>query len=225
MERFSLTRGAGLESRGWSRWRGKEGEKDDAFNRSGGAGFLGSHLCDALLARGNEVLCLDNLIAARPRTSPTLGNRKFRFVHHDVTEYIFVDGPVETCCTRPRPATPRLLKLPIQTLKVGSLGRARRWAFRRRNDATSCWRDLRVYGNPQVPSASRRLLGARHPIGYRGVYDEAERRRGADNGVSPRARRAHARGAQSSTPTVRGPAPSRRPRAPELPLRRCEART
>jgi len=91
---------------------------------TGGAGFLGSHLCDALLQRGDEVLCLDNLITGNSdNVAHLLGNRRFRFLHHDVTEYIFIDGPVDNVLHFASPASPMdYLKLPIQTLKVGSLG-------------------------------------------------------------------------------------------------------
>jgi len=91
---------------------------------TGAAGFLGSHLTDRLLAEGHEVVGLDNLVTGDERNIAHLaGNRKFRFVLHDVTEYIFLDGPVDAILHFASPASPiDYLQIPIQTLKVGALG-------------------------------------------------------------------------------------------------------
>jgi dTDP-glucose 4,6-dehydratase len=91
---------------------------------TGGAGFLGSHLCDKLIEKNHHVICIDNLITGdTANISHLLGNERFRFLKHDVTEYIFIDGPVHNILHFASPASPiDYLKLPIQTLKVGSLG-------------------------------------------------------------------------------------------------------
>ena len=91
---------------------------------TGGAGFLGSHLCDRLLAEGHEVICADNLITGNLQNiSHLFGREKFRFLKQDVTEYLYIDGPVHYILHFASPASPvDYLRLPIQTLKVGSLG-------------------------------------------------------------------------------------------------------
>jgi dTDP-glucose 4,6-dehydratase len=145
---------------------------------TGGAGFLGSHLCDALLQRGDEVICLDNLITgAADNVAHLLGNRKFRFVHHDVTEYIFIDGPVDNVLHFASPASPiDYLKLPIQTLKVGSLGTHKALGLAKAKGARFLLASTsEVYGDPQVHPQPETYWGHVNPIGYRGVYDEAKR--------------------------------------------------
>jgi dTDP-glucose 4,6-dehydratase len=145
---------------------------------TGGAGFLGSHLCDALLQRGDEVLCLDNLITgSSDNVAHLLGNRKFRFVHHDVTEYIFIDGPVDNVLHFASPASPiDYLKLPIQTLKVGSLGTHKALGLAKAKGARFLLASTsEVYGDPQVHPQPETYWGHVNPIGYRGVYDEAKR--------------------------------------------------
>jgi len=145
---------------------------------TGGAGFLGSHLCDALLQRGDEVICLDNLITgSSDNVAHLLGNRKFRFVHHDVTEYIFVDGPVDNVLHFASPASPiDYLKLPIQTLKVGSLGTHKALGLAKAKAARFLLASTsEVYGDPQVHPQPETYWGHVNPIGYRGVYDEAKR--------------------------------------------------
>jgi len=145
---------------------------------TGGAGFLGSHLCDALLQRGDEVICLDNLITgATDNVVHLLGNRKFRFVHHDVTEYIFIDGPVDNVLHFASPASPiDYLKLPIQTLKVGSLGTHKALGLAKAKGARFLLASTsEVYGDPQVDPQPETYWGHVNPIGYRGVYDEAKR--------------------------------------------------
>jgi dTDP-glucose 4,6-dehydratase len=145
---------------------------------TGGAGFLGSHLCDALLQRGDEVLCLDNLITGNSdNVAHLLGNRKFRFLHHDVTEYIFIDGPVDNVLHFASPASPiDYLKLPIQTLKVGSLGTHKALGLAKAKGARFLLASTsEVYGDPQVHPQPETYWGHVNPIGYRGVYDEAKR--------------------------------------------------
>ena len=133
---------------------------------TGGAGFLGSHLCDALLQRGDEVICLDNLITgATDNVAHLLGNRKFRFVHHDVTEYIFIDGPVDNVLHFASPASPiDYLKLPIQTLKVGSLGTHKALGLAKaKGRAVPAGEHLRGLRRPAGPSAAGDVLGPRQP--------------------------------------------------------------
>jgi len=145
---------------------------------TGGAGFLGSHLCDALLARGDEVLCLDNLITGNTRNiAHLLGNPRFKFFQHDVTNYIFVDGPVDNVLHFASPASPiDYLKLPIQTLKVGSLGTHKALGLAKAKKARFLLASTsEVYGDPQVHPQPESYWGHVNPIGYRGVYDEAKR--------------------------------------------------
>ena len=100
------------------------GAKSPVSLVTGGAGFLGSHLCDRLLAEGHRVICMDNLVTGdTANIAHLIGHERFRFIHHDVTEYIFIDGPIDHILHFASPASPiDYLKLPIQTLKVGSLG-------------------------------------------------------------------------------------------------------
>ena len=145
---------------------------------TGGAGFLGSHLCDALLARGDEVVCLDNLITgSTDNIAHLLGNPRFRFFHHDVTEYIYIDGAVDAVLHFASPASPiDYLKLPIQTLKVGSLGTHKALGLAKAKSARFLLASTsEVYGDPQVHPQPETYWGHVNPIGYRGVYDEAKR--------------------------------------------------
>ena len=145
---------------------------------TGGSGFLGSHLCDALLARGDEVVCLDNLVTGDTRNiAHLLGNPKFRFYQHDVTNYIFVDGPVDHVLHFASPASPiDYLKLPIQTLKVGSLGTHKALGLAKAKKARFLLASTsEVYGDPQVHPQPETYWGHVNPIGFRGVYDEAKR--------------------------------------------------
>ncbi len=145
---------------------------------TGGAGFLGSHLCDALLARGDEVVCLDNLITGNAdNIAHHIGNSKFRFIQHDVTEYIALEGPVDNVLHFASPASPiDYLKLPIQTLKVGSLGTHKALGLAKAKGARLLLASTsEVYGDPQVHPQPESYWGHVNPIGYRGVYDEAKR--------------------------------------------------
>jgi len=145
---------------------------------TGGAGFLGSHLCDALLARGDEVVCLDNLITGNAdNIAHHTGNPKFRFIRHDVTEYIALDGPVDNVLHFASPASPiDYLKLPIQTLKVGSLGTHKALGLAKAKGARFLLASTsEVYGDPQVHPQPESYWGHVNPIGFRGVYDEAKR--------------------------------------------------
>jgi len=145
---------------------------------TGGAGFLGSHLCDRLLREGHEVLAMDNLLTGNPRNIEHLRDEKrFRFVRHNVAEYIYVDGPLDAVLHFASPASPiDYLELPIQTLKVGSLGthNALGVALAKKSRfllaSTS-----EVYGDPLVHPQPETYWGNVNPIGPRGVYDEAKR--------------------------------------------------
>ncbi len=145
---------------------------------TGGAGFLGSHLCDRLLERGDEVIALDNLVTGNvANIEHNFGRPGFTFVEHDVSTFIWVPGPVDAVLHFASPASPKdYLEMPIQTLKVGSLGThnglglAKEKGARFFLAATS-----EVYGDPEVHPQTEEYWGRVNPIGPRGVYDEAKR--------------------------------------------------
>jgi len=145
---------------------------------TGGAGFLGSHLCDRLLAEGYRVTAVDNLITGDIRNiSHLLGNERFKFVKHDVTEYIFIDGSVDAILHFASPASPiDYLKLPIQTRKVGSLGTHKALGLAKVKNARFLLASTsEVYGDPLEHPQTETYWGNVNPVGYRGVYDEAKR--------------------------------------------------
>ena len=145
---------------------------------TGGAGFLGSHLCDALLARGDEVICLDNLITGHTENiAHLMGEPKFQFIRHDVTNYIYINEPVDNVLHFASPASPiDYLNLPIQTLKVGSLGTHKALGLAKAKGARFLLASTsEVYGDPQVHPQPESYWGHVNPIGFRGVYDEAKR--------------------------------------------------
>jgi dTDP-glucose 4,6-dehydratase len=145
---------------------------------TGGAGFLGSHLCDHLLAKGYDVFCLDNLLTGNTDNIAHLaGNPKFKFVRHDVTEYMFVEGPVHAVLHFASPASPvDYLEMPIQTLKVGSLGTHKALGLAKAKKARFLLASTsEVYGDPLVNPQPESYWGNVNPIGPRGVYDEAKR--------------------------------------------------
>ncbi len=145
---------------------------------TGGAGFLGSHLCDRLLAEGHRVICLDNLITGNVANIEHLaGNENFRFIKHDVTEYIYLPGPVDTIFHFASPASPiDYLELPIQTLKVGALGTHKALGLARAKKARLLLASTsECYGDPLVHPQPETYWGNVNPIGPRGVYDEAKR--------------------------------------------------
>jgi dTDP-glucose 4,6-dehydratase len=145
---------------------------------TGGAGFLGSHLCEALLARGDEVVAIDNLLTGSVGNIEHLfGARGFTFVDHDVSQYVWVPGEVDDVMHFASPASPAdFERIPIQILKVGSLGThnclglalAKRARFFLASTSE-------VYGDPQVHPQPESYWGHVNPIGPRGVYDEAKR--------------------------------------------------
>ena len=145
---------------------------------TGAAGFLGSHLCDRFLQEGHEVIGLDNLITGNIRNLEHLsGNPRFRFIKHDVTEYIFLSGELDALLHFASPASPiDYLELPIQTLKVGALGTHKALGLAREKGARLLIASSsEVYGDPLVHPQPETYWGNVNPIGPRGVYDEAKR--------------------------------------------------
>ena len=145
---------------------------------TGVAGFLGSHLADRLLRDGHEIVGLDNFITGHERNIVHLaGNRKFRFVFHDVTEYIYLDGPVDAILHFASPASPiDYLQIPIQTLKVGSLGTHNALGVALAKKARFLLASTsEVYGDPLVHPQPESYWGNVNPVGPRGCYDEAKR--------------------------------------------------
>ena len=145
---------------------------------SGGAGFLGSHLVDRLLKEGHEVLAVDSLLTGNERNLDHLrGEKRFRFLRHDVTKFIAVEGPVDFVFHFASPASPiDYLELPIQTLKVGSLGTHNALGLAKAKGATFLLASTsECYGDPLVHPQKEDYWGNVNPIGPRGVYDEAKR--------------------------------------------------
>ena len=145
---------------------------------TGGAGFLGSHLGDLLLKRGHRVIAIDNLVTGNlENIDQHAGNTDFRFIHQDVTEYLFLDGPVDYVWHFASPASPiDYLELPIQTLKVGSLGTHKALGLAMHKKARFLLASTsEVYGDPLVHPQTESYWGNVNPIGPRGCYDEAKR--------------------------------------------------
>jgi len=145
---------------------------------TGGAGFLGSHLCDRFLAEGHEVIAMDNLITGSVSNIEHLaGNERFRFIKQDVTEYIYIDGPLDAVLHFASPASPiDYLRYPIQTLKVGALGTHKALGLAKAKGARFLLASTsEVYGDPRVHPQPESYWGNVNPIGPRGVYDEAKR--------------------------------------------------
>lgn len=145
---------------------------------TGGAGFLGSHLCERLIAEGDHVTAIDNLITGDTKNiSHLFGNPNFKFVKHDVTEYMYLDGRVDYILHFASPASPiDYLKYPIQTLKVGSLGTHKALGLGKAKGARFLLASTsEVYGDPLIHPQPESYWGNVNPVGYRGVYDEAKR--------------------------------------------------
>jgi dTDP-glucose 4,6-dehydratase len=145
---------------------------------SGGAGFLGSHLCRALLARGDEVVCIDNLITGvEANVAALMTDRSFAFIHHDVSNHVIVDGAVDAVMHLASPASPRdFTEIPIKILKVGSLGTHNLLGLARARGARFFLASTsEVYGDPLVHPQPESYWGNVNPIGPRGVYDESKR--------------------------------------------------
>ena len=145
---------------------------------TGGAGFLGSHLCDRLLAEGHRVICLDNLLTGSIKNIEHLaGNSNFRFIKQDVTDYIYIAGDIYYIFHFASPASPiDYLELPIPTLKVGALGTHKTLGLTKSKGAKFLLASTsEVYGDPLVHPQNEDYWGNVNPIGPRGVYDEAKR--------------------------------------------------
>jgi dTDP-glucose 4,6-dehydratase len=145
---------------------------------TGGAGFLGSHLCDYLIAKGHEVICIDNLSTGDVENiSHLLGHKRFSFIQYDVTNYLHVDGPLDNILHFASPASPiDYLKMPIQTLKVGSLGTHKALGLAKAKGARFLLASTsECYGDPLVHPQAEDYWGNVNPVGPRGVYDEAKR--------------------------------------------------
>jgi dTDP-glucose 4,6-dehydratase len=145
---------------------------------TGGAGFLGSHLCEALLDRGDEVVAIDNLVTGSVDNIEHLFARPgFTFVDHDVSTYLWVPGRVDAVLHFASPASPvDYLEIPIQTLKVGSLGTHNGLGLAKAKGARFLLASTsEVYGDPQVHPQPESYWGHVNPVGPRGVYDEAKR--------------------------------------------------
>ncbi len=145
---------------------------------TGGAGFLGSHLCDKLISENFRVICVDNLITGNTdNIAHLVGNENFLFIKHDVTNYIYLPGDVDFILHFASPASPiDYLQLPIQTLKVGSLGTHKVLGLAKEKNATFLLASTsEVYGDPEIHPQKEDYWGNVNPIGPRGVYDEAKR--------------------------------------------------
>lgn len=145
---------------------------------TGGAGFIGSHLCDRLLAEGHEVIAMDNLITGSISNIEHLAGRDdFLFIKHDVTNYIYIDGPLDAIlhlASLPSPVD--YLQEPIKTLKVGALGTHKTLGLARAKSARYLLASTsEVYGDPQVHPQPESYWGHVNPVGPRGVYDESKR--------------------------------------------------
>ncbi len=145
---------------------------------TGAAGFLGSHLCDALLARGHHVVGIDNVLTgSTDNIAHLFGNPRFQFFQHDVTNYIYLAGEVDNVLHFASPASPvDYLHYPIPTLKVGSLGTHNALGLAKAKGARFLLASTsEVYGDPLVHPQPEDYWGNVNPVGYRGVYDEAKR--------------------------------------------------
>jgi dTDP-glucose 4,6-dehydratase len=150
---------------------------------TGAAGFLGSHLCDRLLTEGHEVVGLDNFITGnRENIAHLMGNEKFSFYRHDVSNYIFVPGKIDAVLHFASPASPNpkspsgYFNLPIQTMKAGALGTHNSLGVAKTNNARFLLASTsEIYGDPEVHPQSEEYAGNVDPVGTRAVYDEAKR--------------------------------------------------
>jgi dTDP-glucose 4,6-dehydratase len=145
---------------------------------TGGAGFIGSHLCERFLARGDEVVCVDNLITGSLGNVEHLrGNDRFSFIRHDISHPLEIDGPIDNVLHFASPASPvDYLQYPIQTLKVGSLGTHNTLGLAKLKEARYLVASTsEVYGDPEVHPQREDYWGHVNSVGVRGVYDEAKR--------------------------------------------------
>src|SRR5437870_5458603 len=145
---------------------------------TGGAGFIGSHLCERFLAEGDDVICMDNFLTGAPdNVAHLFADRRFSFIQQDVTTYIYVKGPLDAILHFASPASPvDYLELPIQTLKVGSLGTHKALGLAKAKGARFLLASTsEVYGDPLLHPQPESYWGNVNPVGPRGVYDEAKR--------------------------------------------------
>jgi dTDP-glucose 4,6-dehydratase len=145
---------------------------------TGGAGFLGSHLCDRFLAEGFDVIAMDNLLTGSvDNIAHLIDNEHFRFIHHDITEYIYLSDPLWAIAHFASPASPKdYLDYPIHTLKVGSLGTHKALGLAKHKGARFLLASTsEIYGDPQIHPQEENYWGNVNPVGPRGVYDEAKR--------------------------------------------------
>ncbi|MEK7335638.1 MAG: NAD-dependent epimerase/dehydratase family protein, partial [Candidatus Binatota bacterium] len=145
---------------------------------TGGAGFIGSHLCQSFLERGDEVICMDNfLTGSRENVTPFALHKRFTLIDHNVTRFIGIEGPVDMVLHFASPASPvDYLELPIPTLKVGSLGTHNALGLAKAKSALFLLASTsEVYGDPLVRPQREDYWGNVNPVGPRGVYDEAKR--------------------------------------------------
>ena len=144
---------------------------------TGGAGFLGSHLCDLLLLKGHEVICVDNLVTGNLRNIEHISSDKFTYLRYDITKPIYFGDKIDSIFHLASPASPiDYLELPIQTLKVGALGTYNMLGLAKEQSARFLLASTsEVYGDPQVNPQPEAYWGNVNPIGPRGVYDEAKR--------------------------------------------------
>ena len=144
---------------------------------TGGAGFLGSHLCEYLLNKGHEVVCMDNLITGSKDNISGIKSEKFQFVEHNVSEFIALEGELDYILHFASPASPiDYLELPIQTLKVGALGTHNALGLAKAKKAVFFLASTsEVYGDPLIHPQPEDYWGNVNPVGPRGVYDEAKR--------------------------------------------------
>jgi len=144
---------------------------------TGGAGFIGSHLCDHFLGQGHEVICMDNLLTGSVSNIAHIRDPRFSFIQYDVTNYIYVDGPLDYVLHFASPASPiDYLRLPIHTLKVGALGTHKALGLAMAKKARFLLASTsEVYGDPLVHPQTEDYWGNVNPTGLRGVYDEAKR--------------------------------------------------
>ena len=160
-----------------ARRRAAPGRRRKVVLITGGAGFIGSHLCDFFLERDFEVFCVDNLLTGSADNLAHIRSPQFHFIHLDVTNYIYVQGPVDYILHFASPASPMdYLELPIQTLKVGSLGTHKALGLAKAKGSRLLLASTsEVYGDPLVHPQKESYWGNVNPVGPRGVYDEAKR--------------------------------------------------
>jgi len=144
---------------------------------TGGAGFIGSHLCDFLLEKGHKVICMDNLLTGNVDNIAHITSERFKFIKYDVTNYIYVEGDLDGVMHFASPASPiDYLEFPIHTLKVGSIGTHKALGLAKAKRAFFLLASTsEIYGDPLIHPQSEDYWGNVNPIGPRGVYDEAKR--------------------------------------------------